>query len=104
MKVGQLEIDLDWVRGFSERHGLAEFSIFGSALRDDFRADSDVDVLFELIDPRSMSIEKYLEMQEELTAMFGREAHLCEKQLLDNPFRRHEILTTRRRLYVRPAA
>jgi hypothetical protein len=38
-------------------------------------------------------------MEEELKTMFGREVDVVEKQLLRNPFRRHEILTTRQILY-----
>lgn len=104
MKVGHLEIDLDWVRDFSERHGLAEFSIFGSALRDDFGPESDVDVLYELPAGDTETLERYLEMLEELKRAFGRDVDLVRKKTLRNPFRRYDILTTRRKLYVRPAA
>jgi predicted nucleotidyltransferase len=39
-------------------------------------------------------------MRDELSAMFGgREVDLVQKRLLKNPFRRHEILTTREVLY-----
>ena len=103
-KVGHLAVDLDVIRAFAEKHCLQEFSIFGSALRDDFRPDSDVDVLFEVLDNSTMSIEKYLDMQDELSAMFGHQAHLTQRHLVTNPFRRHAILTTRKKLYVRPAA
>ena len=47
-----------------------------------------------------MTLEKYLDMRDELSAMFGgREVDLVQKRLLKNPFRRHEILTTREVLY-----
>ena len=47
-----------------------------------------------------MTIETYLEMQDELSAMFGgREVDLTQKRLLKNPFRRHEILKTRQVVY-----
>jgi predicted nucleotidyltransferase len=38
-------------------------------------------------------------MKAELEAIFGRNVDLVEKEGLRNPFRRHEILTTRRVLY-----
>ena len=104
MKVGQIEIDADRILELAERHALSELSIFGSALRDDFGPHGDVDVLFELLDRRSMSIETYIEIEDELTSLFGRRAHFCQKPLLDNPFRRHVILATRKRGYERPAA
>lgn len=104
MRVGQLDVDMDWIRDFSERHRLAEFSIFGSALRDDFRPESDLDVLFELTDPSSLEIDQYLQMQDELAECFGRRIDLVQRSAVRNPYRRHEILTTRQKLYVRPAA
>ena len=75
-------------------------SLFGSVLRDDFRPDSDVDVLVSLEPGEEMSIERFLDMRDELSAMFGgREVDLVQKRLLKNPFRRHEILTTREVVY-----
>ena len=99
-KVGHLAVDMDAIRAFAEKHRLQEFSIFGSALRDDFRPDSDVDILFEPLDKESMSIEKLLEMIEELEKMFYRKIDLVQRSCVRNPFRRHSILTSRRKLYV----
>lgn len=95
---------MDAIRAFAEKHRLQEFSIFGSALRDDFRPDSDVDILFEMIDKTSISIDEYLEMKDELEAMFGRQVDLAQRSAVTNSFRRYAILTTRQKLYVRPAA
>jgi uncharacterized protein len=88
------------IAAFCRRHGVQELSLFGSILRDDFRPDSDVDVLIALQPGQRMTLEKYLDMRDELSAMFaGREIDLVQKPLLKNPFRRHEILTTREVLY-----
>ena len=88
------------IEQFCRRHGVTEFSLFGSILRDDFGPESDVDVLITLEPGQSLTLESYLEMRNELSAMFGgREIDLVQKKLLTNPFRRHEILTTRRVLY-----
>jgi hypothetical protein len=40
-----LSIDREAVSAFCQRHHIARLALFGSVLRDDFRADSDVDVL-----------------------------------------------------------
>lgn len=103
-KVGHLAVDMDAIRAFAEKHSLEELSIFGSALRDDFSPESDVDVLFELVDKRSLTIDQYLQMQDELEALFGRQVDLVQRSAVTNPFRRHSILTTRQKLYARPAA
>ena len=99
MPIPRLTISPEEVEAFSQKWGLKEFSLFGSVLRDDFSPDSDVDVLISFLPGHSMSLESFIEMQEELQLLFGRKVDLVEKRLVRNPFRRHEILTTRRFLY-----
>ena len=82
------------------KHGIAELSLFGSVLRDNFGPDSDVDVLIDLEPGRIMTIELYLEITDALSALFaGRPIHLSQKKLLTNPYRRHDILRTREIVY-----
>lgn len=93
-------LPLKQIEDFCRKYGLAEFSLFGSILRDDFAPDSDVDVLVALEPGRTMTPESFLDTRDELSAMFGgREIDLVQKRLLTNPFRRQEILATRRVLY-----
>jgi predicted nucleotidyltransferase len=88
------------IEAFCRKYGITELALFGSAIRDDFRPDSDVDVLIDRQPNPPMTIEMYLEMLDELSAMFGgREIDLTQKRLVKNPFRRHEILKTRQVLY-----
>ena len=94
-----IPIPTDRIADFCRRWKLAEFSLFGSVLRDDFRPDSDIDVLIQLQPGETMSLEKFIDMRDELIAMFGREVDLVEKPLLRNPYRRDEILRTREVLY-----
>jgi predicted nucleotidyltransferase len=89
----------DALADFARRHGLRELAIFGSVLRDDFRDDSDVDILFDLQPGDTLTLEKFLAMKEELESLFGRNVDLVEKPLVTNPYRRAEILPTRRVLY-----
>ena|SRR5438477_9294482 len=84
---------------FARRHNLRELSIFGSLLRNDFRPDSDVDVLFELREDDELTLERFMAMHEELEAIFGRRVDLVQKRLVQNPYRRAAILNTRRVLY-----
>lgn len=46
-------------------------AVFGSALRDDFRPDSDVDVLIEFDPVRRPGMEDLYELEQELSAAFG---------------------------------
>ena len=99
MKVGHIDIPMDKITDFCRRWKIREFSLFGSVLRDDFRPDSDMDVLVELAAGHGWGLYEWVDMIEELKALFGREVDLVEKTGLRNPFRRHSILTTRRVLY-----
>jgi len=81
------------------RHHLRELSIFGSVLRDDFGPDSDIDVLIELEEGQTMTIERFLEISDDLEGLFHRKIDLVEKQLVRNPYRRREILGSRQVMY-----
>jgi predicted nucleotidyltransferase len=84
---------------FCQRWSVTEFSIFGSVLREDFRPDSDIDVLVS-IDPKAhVGLFKIIEMKLELEEMFNRPVDLVEKEGLKNPYRRKEILQTARVVY-----
>ena len=84
---------------FCRRWQITEFALFGSVLRDDFRPDSDVDVLVTFAPDARHSSFDLAAMQEELQALLGRKVQLVEKAALRNPFRRHEILSTREVVY-----
>jgi predicted nucleotidyltransferase len=88
------------IAAFCKRWKIAEFSLFGSVLREDFRPESDVDVLVSFQPQAEWSLWNLIEMQEELEKMFGRKVDLVEKEALRNPDRRHSILTGREVFYV----
>ena len=88
------------VHNFCKRWGVVDLSLFGSILREDFRPDSDVDVLVTFEAGRTLTLDAYVEMREELSAIFeGRGVDLVEAQRLVDPYRRYEILRTRESLY-----
>ncbi len=84
---------------FCKRWQISEFSFFGSVLRDDFRPDSDVDVLVSFRLESKWSLWDLIDMQEELEKMFSRKVDLVEKEALRNPYRRHSILKGREIYY-----
>jgi len=88
------------VAAFCKRWNISEFSLFGSVLREDFRPDSDVDVLVSFQHEENWSLWDLIEMAEELEKMFGRKVDLVEKEALRNPYRRHSILNGREIFYV----
>jgi len=99
--MGTLRINIPTaeIEAFCRKWRVKEFSIFGSALRDDFGPTSDVDVLVELQPDHGLSLYDWIDMIDELRAVFQREVDLVAKGGLRNPFRRHEILRTAEVVY-----
>jgi predicted nucleotidyltransferase len=65
-----IPIDKGRIAEFCRRHGIRRLSFFGSVLRDDFRPDSDVDVLVEF-EPGQVIGLRIIEMEEELSQLLG---------------------------------
>ena len=99
MQNTKLELPKELIKAFCRKWRVKEFSLFGSALRDDFRPDSDVDVLVELQPGHGLDLYDWVDMIDELRQMFGREVDLVEKTAIGNPFRRHEILRNHEVIY-----
>jgi len=97
--IQHLEINHERIREFCQRWKIAEFSLFGSVLREDFNPESDVDVLISFEPDIPWSLFDWMDMVDELKSIFGRDVDLVEKSGLRNPFRRHEILTRRQVIY-----
>lgn len=91
------------IADFCRRWGIVEFAIFGSALRDDFRPDSDVDVLVSFAPGMQPSFQQWLTMIEELENMFGRKVDLVERRTVEaskNYIRRKHILNHLEQVHV----
>jgi len=91
----KVPIDQAAVADFCRHWKVTELSLFGSVLRDDFRSDSDLDVLVTFAADAPWSLLDLVTMQEHLRQIFGREIHLVEQAGLRNPFRRQAILSHR---------
>ncbi len=84
---------------FCQRWKIIEFALFGSVLRDDFRPDSDIDVLVTFAPDYSLTWDDRMEMQKEIETLLGRKVDLVSKKYLKNPYRRYEILRTHKVIY-----
>jgi uncharacterized protein len=67
----QIELPKDEITSFCQKHHIRKLSLFGSVLRDDFRNDSDVDVLIEFEPGHASSFFYLFDMEDELSAIFG---------------------------------
>jgi uncharacterized protein len=99
MSSPQIPFPADQIAAFCQKSKITELAVFGSVLRNDFRPDSDVDVLVSFADDAHWSLYDWVDMQEELKRMLGRDVDLVEKKGVQNPFRRHAILTTKQVIY-----
>jgi predicted nucleotidyltransferase len=95
----KVRFDRQKVAELCRRYGVSELALFGSVLRDDFRADSDVDVLVSFGPDAHPSLLELVELREDLKDLFGREVDLVERAGLRNPFRRRAILSTAEVVY-----
>ncbi len=86
-----LSISKDEIADFCRRHHIRRLSLFGSVLTDDFRPDSDIDVLVEFEDGHTPGFA-FISMQDELTEILDRKVDLNTPQCLSKYFRA-QVLT-----------
>jgi predicted nucleotidyltransferase len=101
MKQG-FTIPEDKIADFCRRWRVTELALFGSVLRDDFRADSDVDVLISFIPDARWSLFDLATMEDELETILGREVDLVERRAIEqaeNYIRRKSILDNTEVIY-----
>jgi uncharacterized protein len=102
VSVPRLEPPREQVAEFCRKWKVDELALFGSVLRDDFRPDSDVDVLLTFAPDAGISLFDYTDIQDELEAIFGRRVDVVSKRGIlqgGNPFSQKEILGTARVIY-----
>jgi predicted nucleotidyltransferase len=88
---------------FCRRWKIRTLALFGSVLRDDFEADSDVDVLVTFELSADWSLLDHVQMQEELEAILGRDVDLVSRRAIErsaNWIRRDAILGSAETVYV----
>ncbi len=99
----RITIDSDAIADYCRRWNIVEFSFFGSVLRDDFTAGSDVDVLVRFAPGVEYSLFDVVHMQDELTGILGRKVDLVERESVErgeNYIRRRHILSDLEPVYV----
>ncbi|HQN10358.1 MAG TPA: nucleotidyltransferase family protein [Thermoanaerobaculia bacterium] len=85
--MARIDLDQAAVEAFCRKHGLRKLSLFGSVLRDDFRADSDVDVLVEFRQGVRAGYLTMAAMERELSQLLGRRVDLRTPAELSRYFR-----------------
>ncbi len=88
---------------FCQKWKVAELALFGSILRDDFREDSDIDLLVSYQPNAKRGLFEKMTMKEELEIMLNRKVDLVSKQAIiqsRNWLRRKNILDSAEVIYV----
>ncbi|MCA9996235.1 MAG: nucleotidyltransferase family protein [Anaerolineales bacterium] len=99
----KLKLPRKQIEQFCTKWGVIELSLFGSVLRDDFRPDSDVDVLVTFSPKTRWTLFDHVDMQDELKTIFQREVDLVTRHGIErsqNEIRRQDILESAEVIYV----
>lgn len=87
---------------FCQKAQITEFALFGSVLRDDFRPDSDFDILVTFTPDCKFSLLDIVGLEYDLEDWLGRDVDLVEKLTVERDFnwlRRKEILDNHKVIY-----
>ena len=97
-----IELPIEAISEFCTRWSILEFALFGSILRNDFRDDSDIDVLVTFAPESIRGLTETLQMRDELEIIFDRKVDLIVKAAIDRSFnwlRRKNILESAQIIY-----
>lgn len=92
----RVEIPEPQIVAFCQRWQITELALFGSVLREDFRLESDVDVLVTFAPQARWGLFALVKMEQELGALFNREVDLVIRETVEqseNHIRRDSILS-----------
>lgn len=93
---------MEKIADFFHQWQVTEFSLFGSVLRNDFRSDSDIDVMVEFHPEAHPTFSTLDQMEAELKTIFHRDIDLITRQGIvasRNYLRRQEILSSAQVIY-----
>lgn len=95
-----IERNIDAIKRLCAVYAVAQMSVFGSVLTDRFNDESDIDILvsFNALPVESYA-ENYLQLQESLQNLLGREIDLVEDKAIRNPVFRDQVDRTKVQIY-----
>jgi uncharacterized protein len=102
MTITAIDLPMEKIAEFCDRWQVTEFALFGSVLREDFRPDSDIDIMVEFHPEAHPKFSTLDQMEAELKTIFDRDIDLITRQGIEtsrNYLRRHEILSSAQVIY-----
>jgi predicted nucleotidyltransferase len=97
-----LDIPSEKIEAFCRKWQITELSLFGSALREDFGPESDIDFLVTFAPETRPTLFDLVDMEDELKEIFGRDVDLVDKVAVEkseNYIRRRNILSLTKVIY-----
>lgn len=97
-----IALPINTIQAFCQRWQIAELSVFGSILRDDFDINSDVDFLYVLKPNTHWKLSDLIHAEEELAQLLGRKVDLVGKASVEqshNWLRKRNILSSAKVIY-----
>lgn len=88
--LAQIKFPKEKIAEFCHRHHIRRLAVFGSALRDDFHSESDLDVLVEF-EPRHIPGLAFFKMESELSQIVGLKVDLNTANFLSKDFRQQVV-------------
>jgi predicted nucleotidyltransferase len=95
----RLGVDREQVAALCKAVGVKRLQLFGSALTDKFRPDSDVDLLVEFKPGIVESLLDWGRVHMEFQELFGRDVDLVDPKMITNPYRRRHIMQNQLEIY-----
>jgi uncharacterized protein len=102
VKLKNIELPMEPIKEFCDRWQITEFALFGSVLRDDFRPDSDIDVMVQFHSEAHPTLFDLVHMEDELETIFQRDVDLVTRKGIEtsrNYLRRKAILSSVQVIY-----
>ena len=87
----KLALDAERLRAFCQQNHIKKLALFGSVLRDDFRPDSDVDILVEFEEGTRIGYFGLAELEMALSRLIGRKVDLRTPAELSRYFRQEVV-------------
>ncbi len=102
MTITTIDLPMDQIHEFCQKWQVIEFALFGSVLRDDFRPDSDIDVMVQFHPDAHPTLFDLTYMEDELKILFQRDVDLVTRKGIEtshNYLRRKAILSSAQVIY-----
>ena len=100
MNPERIKITEEQIADFCQRNHIRKFAFYGSVLRDDFRPDSDIDVLVEFEPNQPIGLMEVVGMERRLSELMGRKVDLRTPKELSRYFR-DKVISEAETLYER---